>query len=212
MIRGEVRYEANEDDSTPTKPKVEKTIKSLSQSEGQTATLDCEIFDNPMPSVQWLKDNQIISNEERYITRVEGRKHYLIITDLRHEDVGLYTVAATNSLGTSSSSAAINVLPGVCSPKFDSRPTSPGGSFLPQAPEFKVELKDTELMDGTTVRFELVVRGMPIPTITFYKDEEVLKENHRIRVLYESKEVFELMIDHVRENDCGRYRCVADNS
>ncbi len=54
---------------------------------------------------------------------------------------------------------------GIGVPKVDSRPTSPGGTILPHAPKFKVKLKDTELLDGTTVRFEIVVRGMPIPSV-----------------------------------------------
>ncbi|XP_054168063.1 obscurin-like [Oppia nitens] len=101
---------------------------------------------------------------------------------------------------------------GTSSPKFDSRPTSPGGSFLPHPPMFKVKLKDTELLIGTTIRFELVVRGMPVPTVTFYKDDEVLKEDKRMKVLFESKEVFELVIEHITEADAGVYKCVAINS
>ena len=50
-------------------------------------------------------------------------------------------------------------------PKDDSRPTSPGGTVLPHAPKFKVKLKDTELLEGTTVRFELIVKGLPNPSV-----------------------------------------------
>jgi len=69
--------------------------------------------------VQWLKDNKAIKTGDHFVTGSVGRKHYLIINDINPDDVGLYTVAATNSLGTSSSSAAINVLPGItifCTP------------------------------------------------------------------------------------------------
>jgi hypothetical protein len=66
-----------------------------------------------MPSVQWLKDNKVIKAGDHFLTGSEGHKYYLIIKDIKPEDVGLYTVAATNPLGTSSSSAAINVLPGI---------------------------------------------------------------------------------------------------
>ena len=40
----------------------------------------------------------------------------------------------------------------------------------------------------------------------------MLKEDNRIKVLFESKEVFELMIEHVNEKDQGIYKCVAVNS
>lgn len=51
-------------------------------------------------------------------------------------------------------------------PKEDSRPTTPGGTVLPHAPVFKLKLnKETQLLEGTSVRFELVVRGNPEPKI-----------------------------------------------
>lgn len=50
---------------------------------------------------------------------------------------------------------------------LDSRPTTPGGSIEPHEPVFKVSLKENvELLEGTTVRFELVVRAMPYATLT----------------------------------------------
>ena len=81
--------------------------------EGHKATLECEILGYPRPSVQWLKENEVIKSHDRFKIGSEGTTHYLIIDDLRPEDNGLYTVAATNNLGTSTSSAAINVLPGI---------------------------------------------------------------------------------------------------
>jgi len=45
-----------------------------------------------------------------------------------------------------------------------------------------------------------------------YKDDKKLVEDDRVRVLRESKEVFEIMIDHVTSADAGNYKCVAVNS
>lgn len=45
-----------------------------------------------------------------------------------------------------------------------------------------------------------------------YKDGEPLQMDDRIRVHYENKEVFELIIDHVTEQDSAVYSCVAMNS
>lgn len=39
-----------------------------------------------------------------------------------------------------------------------------------------------------------------------------MKLDDRIRVSYESKEVFELILDHVVAKDAGTYSCVATNS
>lgn len=104
--------------------------------------------------------------------------HELVVKKVTTDDVALYTAVAMNKLGSSSSSANLNVKSGKIN-KIDvnsssgfifvdgSRPTSPGGTtILPHAPYFTVKLKDTELLHGTTVRFELVVRGMPHPAVT----------------------------------------------
>lgn len=44
-----------------------------------------------------------------------------------------------------------------------------------------------------------------------YKDDKELKQDDRVRVVFESKEVFELIIDHATLEDAGEYKCVAVN-
>lgn len=39
-----------------------------------------------------------------------------------------------------------------------------------------------------------------------------MKLDDRVRVSYESKEVFELILDHVVAKDAGTYSCVATNT
>ena len=48
----------------------------------------------------------------------------------------------------------------------DSRPTTPGGTVVPHAPIFRLSLKENvELLEGTTVRFEIIVRAEPQATL-----------------------------------------------
>lgn len=53
-----------------------------------------------------------------------------------------------------------------------------------------------------------------IPDIIFFsfKDGKELKPDDRVRFSFESKEVFELILDHVGPKDAGVYSCVATNS
>jgi len=44
-----------------------------------------------------------------------------------------------------------------------------------------------------------------------YKDDAELKTNDRVKIIAESKEVFELMIEHVCPEDQGVYKCVVIN-
>ncbi|XP_054712056.1 obscurin-like isoform X2 [Uloborus diversus] len=180
---------------------------------GESAVLECETEGQPTPSVTWLRDNQKLVKDPRISAKSAGQRHSLTIRDATSEDGGLYTVVAANEKGSTSCSAPLNLkLPLLGLPKDDSRPTTPGGTVLPHAPVFKVKLnKETQLLEGTSVRFELVVRGNPEPQVKFFKNDKPLKLDDRVRVSYESKEVFELILDHVVAKDAGTYSCVATN-
>ena len=129
---------------------------------GESALFECRVSSGNV-NVQWLKDNKILSGNNYRTSKSSDNTYYLELSHLTLDDAGLYTIIASNARGESaSSSSTLNVL----SVLGDSRPTSPGGSFLPHAPKFKVKLKDTELLEGTTVRFELIVRGLPIPNVS----------------------------------------------
>lgn len=45
-----------------------------------------------------------------------------------------------------------------------------------------------------------------------YKNGKLLEEDERVKVMYQTKEVFELFIDHAKTSDGGEYRCVAKNN
>ncbi|GFW99143.1 obscurin [Trichonephila clavipes] len=149
------------------KPRFAKTLRGVTCTLGETAVLECETDGSPEPSVTWLRDNQKIVKSKRLVTSSAGQKHSLTIKDACADDGGLYTVVATNSKGSASCSAPLNLKLSLLGlPKEDSRPTTPGGTILPHAPVFKVKLnKETQLLEGTSVRFELVVRGNPEPEV-----------------------------------------------
>ncbi|GFT33266.1 obscurin [Nephila pilipes] len=196
------------------KPRFAKTLRGVTCTLGETAVLECETDGSPEPSVTWLRDNQKIVKSKRVTTSSAGQKHSLTIKDACADDGGLYTVVATSSKGSASCSAPLNLKLSLLGlPKEDSRPTTPGGTVLPHAPVFKVKLnKETQLLEGTSVRFELVVRGNPEPEVKFLKDGKVLKLDDRVRVVYENKEVFELILDHVVAKDAGTYTVIATNA
>ncbi|KAF8768294.1 Obscurin like protein [Argiope bruennichi] len=195
------------------KPRFSKTLRGVTCNLGETAVLECETEGSPVPSVTWLRDNQKIEKSERLETSSVGQKHTLTLKDACPDDGGLYTVVATSSKGQASCSAPLNLKLSLLGlPKEDSRPTTPGGTVLPHAPVFKVKLnKETQLLEGTSVRFELVVRGNPEPEVKFLKDGKQLKLDDRVRVVYESKEVFELILEHVVAKDAGTYTIIATN-
>ncbi|CAL1291290.1 unnamed protein product [Larinioides sclopetarius] len=206
--------EFGEDSATLASESLRSNSVTPSGSVGETAVLECETEGSPVPSVTWLRDNQKLEKSARFETSSAGQKHSLTIREACPDDGGLYTVVALNSKGQASCSAPLNLKLSLLGlPKEDSRPTTPGGTVLPHAPVFKVKLnKETQLLEGTSVRFELVVRGNPEPEVKFLKDGKKLKVDDRVRVVYESKEVFELILDHVVAKDAGTYTIVATNA
>ncbi|RWS25061.1 muscle M-line assembly protein unc-89-like protein [Leptotrombidium deliense] len=176
---------------------------------GDDAVFECEIDAETFPNIEWLKDNEKLETSERITKTSIGSRHKLTIKSVTDEDAAVYTVVASNSNESVSSSATLSVKPDPS--KGDSRPATPGGTLLPHAPVFKVKLKDTELLEGTTVRFEIIVRAFPHATLQFFKNGKVLEEDNRVKIIQESKEAYELVIDQVKPTDAGVYKCVARN-
>lgn len=48
-------------------------------------------------------------------------------------------------------------------------------------------------------------------SIDSFKDSKPLKEDDHLKILFQSKEVFEIFIEHVKPEDAGHYKCVAIN-
>ncbi|OTF73653.1 hypothetical protein BLA29_011479, partial [Euroglyphus maynei] len=142
----------------PAKYAIVRDLKSITKQVGDIATFQCQVTPGTT-NVQWLKDNSVLSGIN-YRTYKKGDSYFLELNNLTVDDNGIYTFVASDSKTSVASSSTLNVLCG------DSRPTSPGGSFLPHPPKFKVKLKDTDLLEGAScVRFELIVRGLPIPVV-----------------------------------------------
>lgn len=78
---------------------------------GETATLECEVSADTT-NVQWLKDNKPLTGTN-YTIRRSDTKHFLDVNSLTLDDMGMYTIVATNSKESVSSSSTLNVLTGM---------------------------------------------------------------------------------------------------
>lgn len=93
--------------------------------------------------------------------------------------------------------------------------SQPGNQLVPCPPSFKIKLKeDTEILAGCTVHFELLVKGYPVPTLSFYKNQHPLQVNNnngRIKVIYHRPDFCEFRIEKVRPEDSAVYEVLAIN-
>ncbi|XP_069472981.1 striated muscle preferentially expressed protein kinase isoform X2 [Ambystoma mexicanum] len=83
--------------------------------EGESVTLCCLPAASPAPRIIWLKDKiNLEANERMNIVAGQDGRHLLTILKAEARDAGLYECAATNALGTSTSTCTVAVarLPG----------------------------------------------------------------------------------------------------
>lgn len=77
-------------------------------------------------------------------------------------------------------------------------------------PKFTDQLKDTEVVEGSSVELECRIAGSPKPTIEWSKNGRDLREGQRIQSTFDG-EVCKLKITEATLSDKGEYQCVARN-
>lgn len=107
----------------------------------------------------WLRNNKPLDDRfaDRIVTTSKGRKHSLQMMNCRLDDSGLYTVVASNEDGSATCSASLVVQ--VLTPDEREKMAQK------KCPVFLVVFHDTELIEGTSVRFMIKVKGDPIPNV-----------------------------------------------
>ena len=82
------------------------------------------------------------------------------------------------------------------------------------APCFVSSMKDCQVCSGDAVRFDVSVTGNPLPSVSWYFDNEELKlDDSRIDIEECSDSgLFSLIIRNIEDDDEGEYKCKAENS
>ena len=84
--------------------------------------------------------------------------------------------------------------------------------MLDEKPLFTALLKDRSIENGSVARFDVRVRGKPIPAITWYKDNKRITPESfpHIKILQDDN-LHSILITDGRYEDAGVYKCVAKN-
>ena len=87
-----------------------------------------------------------------------------------------------------------------------------GGSqeTAPEAPHFRRLLDDVAVREGGTIQIECIITGHPFPTITWFKDDQVIPDSKESQYLINGNRV-SLVISHALPQDTGEYTCRAEN-
>lgn len=145
------------------------------------------------PIIKWfINEKEISTNDKRYqlIADEERDTYKLIIKSATEETVGLYKCTATNSSGTTDTSAKFNVI---------------------TKPKFIKGLEDVEANEGETVSMTVKVKGLPEPEVKFLKDGRDVSAEATVVVKKEIDDIYILEIENIRIIMSGEYQCHIKN-
>ncbi|XP_028301363.1 hemicentin-1 isoform X2 [Gouania willdenowi] len=168
----------------------EGTLVDTKVKENNNITLPCEASGNPVPEIKWKRDGQILVLDERYQILSHGR--FLHISEAQVGDTGRYSCHASNRAGDRSRHFNLNVLVS---------PTIAGSG-----PDDSAEEVIVTLSSPTSLVCE--VHSFPPALITWLKDGIPFEPRRNARVLPGGRT---LQILNAKEEDAGRYTCVATN-
>lgn len=90
-------------------PSFVKLLQPAVTKEGSVFQFECKVEGNPLPTVQWFKNNECIDNSPDYIITYNNGEAVLKFEKISLEDKAEYTCKAHNELGTAQSTASLSV-------------------------------------------------------------------------------------------------------
>ncbi|GAB1607434.1 hemicentin-1-like [Argonauta hians] len=154
-------------------------------------TLHCPVNADPPPSINWLKNGGDIQEVGRRI-RLSQDKEQLTITFAQLNDSARYTCVASN-------------IAGELEKLYDLEVQVPPQINLQSASD-----RDLSVNVESTLFIDCPVMGIPLPTVTWYKDNEPVDfDLHTHLMLFAGGR--RLKISNATLEDRGQYRCAAVN-
>ncbi|XP_072046919.1 titin-like [Amphiura filiformis] len=97
-------------------------------------------------------------------------------------------------------------------PKEEAEPLKPEEGELLEAPKFVEDMVDMEIIKGHPARFDVQVSGIPMPTLTWFRDGvELQPDDHFSMEFSEEEGIGSLVISEVITDDDAEYTCKANN-
>ena len=154
-------------------------------------SLECKVTGKPIPQIKWFKDNQELLTSEEYQISFEEQKASLVIKIVEPLSEGLYSCKASNHLGSAQTKTTLKVEE---KPKaiFDSNSSS------------------MRLKPGSQYFIDAEIRGYPLPTIIWTKEEEIIESSKQIDIKRTENRT-QFIIKSIKTEDSGVYRLKLSN-
>ncbi|XP_012286354.1 titin [Orussus abietinus] len=167
--------------------------------EGQKFVFECRLVGDPQPEVVWYKDGISVLNNPDYRTdcRNDGTCS-LTIEETFAEDSARFKCRAENAYGWDETSAMLAVK----EIELEEQAV---------APYFSKELYPSFAKEGSNHRLECTVKGYPLPTAQWFKNEINVDNSPDYSITYNNGEAI-LEFDNLTLEDEGSYTCKATNA
>uniref|UniRef100_A0A1A9W7E8 Ig-like domain-containing protein n=1 Tax=Glossina brevipalpis TaxID=37001 RepID=A0A1A9W7E8_9MUSC len=172
-------------------PRIVRFLESTRAKEGSAFEFACTVTGNPLPTVQWYKNDKCIDDSPDYVISYNNGEAKLRFEEVFLEDDAIYTCSASNTAGIEHCSASLVVEP--------LEPT--------EIPHFKIPLSNAMARVGQKIKLEALIGGLPIPNVCWlhngkpYKPRDMKYEYGRVT----------LIIPQAYPNDAGVYVLTAKN-
>nr|XP_044998229.1 hemicentin-1 isoform X3 [Jaculus jaculus] len=151
-------------------------------------TLQCLVKGTPFPDTHWFKDGKPLFLGDPNIELL-SKGQVLHLRNARRSDKGRYQCAVSNTAGKQARDIKLTVhVP----------PSIKGGNVT----------AEISALINSILKLECEVRGLPMPTVTWYKDDKLAISNSQ--ALYVDKGQF-LHIPRAQVSDSATYTCRAAN-
>lgn len=154
------------------------------------------------------------SDNEKYIFnfqfQFDQETATLTILEAFLKDAGVYSLSATNSAGTATTTCSVIVKGRQPNETSDSDVTN-DVEFELIKPSVQLPLKDISIFEGKGVRLDCVIVGQPEPEVIWYHDHRPVKESNEIQLLFQGDRC-SLIIQEAFIEDAGEYKVAAINS
>lgn len=164
--------------------------------EGSKVKISC-FLEAKEPQVKWFKNDEPLQNGPKIRGRYSEGLCLLEINSATVEDNGEYKCWGRDETGDASTSCRLEVY------------EDPGTGDVP--PTFTRNIKDTLHGKINELQLDVHVRGLPTPTVTWYKDGVKVENSDKYQQVDHEDGTVELFISNPKPADSGKYVCQAEN-
>uniref|UniRef100_A0A3Q1DAE3 Ig-like domain-containing protein n=1 Tax=Amphiprion ocellaris TaxID=80972 RepID=A0A3Q1DAE3_AMPOC len=176
-------------------PSFTQPLQSVVALEGSAATFQAQVSGSPVPEVSWFRDGQVLSAAALPGVQISFSDGHAVlrIPAVTAAHSGRFSVRATNGTGQATSTAELLVTAETAPPSFVQR------------------LQSQTVRQGSQVRLDVRVTGIPPPVVKFYREGAEIQSSADFRILQDG-DLYSLLIAEAFPEDSGTYSVTATNS